>query len=90
MNQPGTAIERQILLVAQDIGDPRVDAPLHLVRQAARDQFLAELDKLLAIDGGLLIGEDEEADIVFRVERLDFIDDLLRVANAVVAPEFPL
>ncbi len=43
MNKTRLAPEFQFVLVAIDIRDARVDAPFHLVRQAARDQFLAEL-----------------------------------------------
>ena len=48
-------------------------------------------DELLAVDRRLLVGEDEEADAGGRLhQRLDLVDDLLRVAHAVVAPELPL
>jgi hypothetical protein len=64
---------------------------LHLVRQVARDQLLAELDELLAVDGGFLVGEDEEADIVVVHQVLDLVDHLaFGIAHAVVAPELPL
>jgi hypothetical protein len=63
---------------------------LHLVGQAAGDQLLAELDELLAVDGGFLVGEDEEADVVVVDQVLDLVDHLLRIAHAVVAPELPL
>jgi hypothetical protein len=66
VNETGLAVERSIFLVAQDVGDAGVDAPLDLVGQAARDQFLAELNELLAVDGRFLVGEDEEADVVVR------------------------
>jgi hypothetical protein len=61
-----------------------------LSRQVAGDQLLAELDELLAVDGGFLVGEDEEADVVIVHQVLDLVDHLLRVAHAVVAPELPL
>jgi hypothetical protein len=37
---------------------------LHAPRQVAGDQLLAELDELAPVDGGFLVGEDEEADVV--------------------------
>jgi hypothetical protein len=63
---------------------------LHAARQVALDQLLAELDELLAVDGGFLVGEDEEADAFLVHQFLDLVDDLDRIAHAVVAPEFPL
>ena len=78
VDQAGLAVERQQLLVAQDVGDARVDAPLDLVGQAARDQLLAELDELLAVDGRFLVGEDEEPDVVLVDQLLDLVDHLLR------------
>jgi hypothetical protein len=56
----------------------------------ALDQLFAELDELLAVDGGLFVGQDEEADLVVAHQGLDLVDHLLRVADAVVAPELPL
>jgi hypothetical protein len=62
VDQAGLAEHRQQLLVAQDVGDAGVDAPQH--RQVALDQLFAELDELLAVDGGFFVGQDEEADLV--------------------------
>ena len=90
VDQAGLAIERKKFLVAQDVGHARVDAPLHLVGQAAGDQFLAELHEFLAIDRRLLVRQDEEAHVIAFVERLDFVDHLLGIAHAIVAPELPL
>ena len=36
----------------------------HFTREVALDQFLAQRDELLAVDRRLLVGEDEEADLV--------------------------
>ena len=63
---------------------------LTLSGQAARDQFFAELNELLAVDGRLFVGEDEEADLMIAHQRLDLVDHLLGIADAIVAPEFPL
>jgi hypothetical protein len=90
MHQPRLAVERQKVLVAHDVGDAGVDAPLDLFRQAAGDQLLAELHELLAVDGGFLVGEDEEADLVLVHQPLDLVHHLDRIAHAVVAPELPL
>ena len=86
--RPCLAVERQQRFVPQNVGDAGVDAPQDL--EVARDQFLAEGDEFLLVDGGLLIGEDEEADVVIPDQRFDFVHHLLRVADAIVAPEFPL
>ena len=67
VQQAGLAIKRKKFLVSQNIGDASVDAPLDLVRQAARDQFLAELDKFLSIDRRLFVSKDEEADVILLV-----------------------
>ncbi len=88
VDQPGLAVEGQQLLVAQDVGHAGVDAPQD--GELALDEFLAEGDELLAVDGGLLVGEDEEADLVVAHQGLDLVDHLLRVADAIVAPELPL
>jgi hypothetical protein len=62
--RPGLAKHRQQLLVAQDVGHAGVDAPLD--RQVALDELFAEGDELLAVDRRLLVGQDEEADLVVR------------------------
>ena len=62
----------------------------HWMPRSRRDQLLAELDELLLVDGRLLVGEDEEADVVVLHQRLDLVDHLLGIADAVVAPELPL
>jgi hypothetical protein len=85
---PCFAIQRQLFFIAQDVRHAGVDTPLNF--QVAPDQFFAKRDKFLFVDGRLLVSEDEEADIVIADQALDFIDDLLRIANAIVAPEFPL
>ena len=76
VDEAGLAIERQHRLVAQHVGDAGVDAPQNV--EVAGDQLLAERDELLLVDGRLLVGEDEEADIVVALQRLDLVDDLLR------------
>jgi hypothetical protein len=38
----------------------------------------------------LLVGQDEETDVVLLDQRFDLVHDLDRIADAVVAPEFPL
>ncbi len=90
MHQPRLAPERQQILVAHDVGDAGVDAPLDLVGQPAPDQLLAEFGELRLVDRRLLVGEDEEAHLMVVHQPLDLVDHLLRVAHPVVAPEFPL
>ena len=90
MHQPRLAEQGQQVLVAHDIGDAGVDAPLDLVRQAARDQLFAELDELATVDRGFLVGKDEEADLMVVHQPLDFVRDLLGVAHPVISPELPL
>ncbi len=41
VQQAGLTVERQLFLVAQDVGDAGVDAPMH--GEIARDELLAEL-----------------------------------------------
>jgi len=55
-----------------------------------RDQLLTELYELLAVDGGFFVGQDEEADLMVTNQGFNLVDDLLGIANAIVAPEFPL
>ena len=90
MNKPCLAEERKQFLVAQDVRDAGVDAPFDLIGQATVDQFLTELDKLLAVDAGFLVGQDEKADLMFVYQLLDLVHDFDRIAHPVVAPEFPL
>jgi len=42
------------------------------------------------VDGRLLVGQDEEPDLVLADQDLDLVDDLDRVADPIVAPELPL
>ncbi len=88
MHEPGLAVQRQQVAVTQDVGHAGVDAPVH--RQVAGGEFLAQGDELAPIDGGLLVREDEEANLVVPYQDLDLVDELLRVASAVLAPELPL
>ena len=88
MDQPRLAVEGQQILVAHDVGDAGVDPPQDV--DLTVDQFLAEGDELLLVDGGLLIRQDEEADLEFFLQLDDLVDHLLRVADAVIAPELPL
>ena len=90
MHQPGLAIKAQQFLVAHNIGDAGVDAPLHPVWQVAGDQFVAEFDEFAAVDCGFFIGQNEKANAMIFNQIFDFIDHFLGVAHAVVAPEFPL
>jgi len=64
MDETRAPVEGQQFLVAVDIGDAGVDPPLDLVGQSAVDQLLTEADEGLAVDGRLLVGEDEETDAV--------------------------
>ena len=90
MHKPGLAVEFQQFAVAINIGHARIDAPFHFVRQAACDQFLAEFDEFLAIDGGFFIRQNEETDTMIFNEILDLVDDVFGIAHAIIAPEFPL
>ena len=90
MHQPGAPEKREQVFVAHDVGDAGVDAPFHPVRQAARDQLLAELNELAAVDGGFFIGEDEKANLMVIDQAFNLVGHLFRVAHAVIAPEFPL
>ena len=90
MHEAGLAPHLEIVAVAVDVGDAGVDAPLHLVGQTTGDEFFAEFGELLLVDGGFLVGEDEEADIVVVDQPLDLIDHLLGIAHTIVAPELPL
>jgi hypothetical protein len=63
VDEPRLAVELQKVAVAVDVGDAGVDAPFHPFVQAAVDQLLAEFDELLLVDGGFLVGKDEEADL---------------------------
>ena len=62
----------------------------HFTPQVALDQFLAQRDELAPVDGGLLVREDEEADLELLHQHFDLVDELDRVARAVLAPELPL
>src|SRR5579883_1180076 len=88
MDQAGLAIERQERLVAQDVSDAGIDTPQDF--QVAADQFLAECHELLLVDGRLFVCQNEKADIVIADQLLNLVDHALRIANSVVAPEFPL
>ena len=54
------------------------------------DQLLAELNEFLPVDSGLFVSEDEETDTMIFMQILNFINHVLWVADAIVAPEFPL
>jgi hypothetical protein len=88
VHQSRLAIKRQLRLVAEDVGDAGVDPPGDA--EVARDQLLAEGHELLLVDRGLLVGEDEEADVVLLDQHLDLVHELLRIARAVLPPELPL
>ena len=53
-----------------------IDTPLNPLWQAAGDQFLAEFDEFLLVDGWLFIGEDEETHSVVFDQILNLIHDL--------------
>jgi len=75
VHEPRLAPETQHILVTLDICDARIDSPFDAIRQTAPYQLFTELRELLAIDGWLLVSENEETDIMIIDEVLDFIDD---------------
>lgn len=72
MDQTRFAVEREFLLVPQNIRHTGINTPVDT--QVAIDEFMTQGNKAGFINRWFLIGQDEKANLVFLDQCLDFIN----------------